>query len=263
MGSSRGSACKKNSRIILLTMQKLEKRFFEVYDDYFETAFKYPDIRVYEFKNFKRIEKSFKPKKILEFPADGMMLNQIYPDALIDRADKLDGKWKKLYSEKVYITDYSLKNISSLNYDAIIGITSMHHASNKQQKKFIESSLSKLKSPGVLMLADVLKGSREATFLDQFVNANSKNGHEGNYPDSSLVAILKEVGFKKVTAKIFSCPWVFKSEFQMCAFIKKVFGLNKITNNFLLKNLQAYLGYKKIRNKIYLDWNLIYFSAKK
>jgi hypothetical protein len=244
-------------------MQTLKERFFETHDDYFETSFKYPNIRIREFKNFKKITKFFNPKKILEFPADGMMLNQIYPNALIDRAEMLNGNWKKLYSEEVFITTYTLKNIKNLSYDAIIGITPIHHATNKQVKKFIESSLGKLKSQGVLMFGDVFKGSKEAIFLDKFVNANSKNGHKGNYPDFALNKIFKDVGFSKITAEILSCPWVFKSEYQMCIFIKKIFGLNKMTNNYLLKNLKAYLGYRKLQHGIYLNWHLIYFSAKK
>lgn len=244
-------------------MQSLKKRFFDTHKDYYLSGFKFPYARVNEFKNFKKITINLKLKNILEFPSDGKMLNYVYPESIIDRGEVLHGDWENLYRNKIFITSYGLSDIKDHHYDAILGITPFHHATHKQQIRLIDSSIDKIKNRGILIFGEVLNGSKEAIFLDEFIHKFSKNGHKGNYPDIKFIEILKNAGYSKTLVRKYSCPWIFQTEKEMCIFCKKIFGLNKIKTDFLLSNLMAYLGYKKYRNQIYLNWNLIYFVGLK
>jgi hypothetical protein len=63
--------------------------------------------------------------------------------------------------------------------------------------------------------------------------------------------------------KVKKCPWVFQDEDQMIIFVTKIFGLKQLKPSFLLSNLETMLGLYEHNNKIYLDWELIYFKGMK
>jgi SAM-dependent methyltransferase len=238
-----------------------EKRFNDTHDDYFRISFKYPDVRLNEFISLREMAKR-EFKKILEFPADGMMLNVLYPEAHIDRAELIEADFSS-YPNPPMITDFSFSNIEHDTYEAIMSITPMHHSSCIDQENYLSAAYKCLKNNGILVLGEVIKGSKEAKFLDGFVNTFSYNGHEGNYPSQALKAEIEKVGFLDVEVKVKKCPWVFQDEDQMIIFVTKIFGLKQLKPSFLLSNLETMLGLYEHNNKIYLDWELIYFKGMK
>jgi hypothetical protein len=238
-----------------------EKRFNDTYDDYFRIGFTCPKVRINEFMCLREMAKR-EFEKILEFPADGMMLNVLYPEAHIDRADLMEADFSS-YANPPMITDFSFSNIEHNSYEAIMSITPMHHSSCIDQINYLNAAYKCLKNNGILVLGEVFKDSKVAKFLDGFVNTYSYNGHKGNYPSKALKEEIEKAGFSDVEVKVKKCPWVFQDEDQMVIFVTKILGLKQLNRTFLLSNLETGLGIYEHKNKIYLDWELIYFKGLK
>ncbi|CEN56680.1 hypothetical protein [Candidatus Methylopumilus turicensis] len=236
-------------------------RFQNTQNDYFQIGFECPEVRRAEFFNLREMDKK-EFKKILEFPADGMMLNDLYPEAHIDRAELMEADFSA-YQKHPIITDFFFNKIERNGYDAIMSITPIHHASDDEQRNYLSAAYECLSANGLLVVGEVFSGSKVAKFLDQFVNEFSINGHRGNYPNLSFKDEFEAAGFHDVEAKVMSCPWVFQDEDQMMIFVTKLLGLKAISRDFLLCNLKKWLGVFEDDNKFYLDWELMYFKGVK
>lgn len=239
-----------------------EDRFKEIQAVNILSGFKYSGVRDMEFDYFRKYQKKVYIKNILEFPADGLYLNKIFPNAKIDKADLLTSD-SSMFPEKLLKTDFSLKNIKKSYYDAIFCVTPIHHATDMEINLFISACHSCLKVGGFLVVAEVMLNSKVANFLDSFVNKYSLAGHIGNYPDIEFLKKMEFSDFGNLTYKVVNLEWIFNSEIELVDFITLIFGLKTLEPNFILNALNDFLGLKKIDHKLYLDWELIYFDGRK
>lgn len=237
-------------------------RFQIIQDVNILSGFKFSDARTMEFDYFKKYQPNVNIKKILEFPADGLYLNKIFPNSKIDKADLLTGNYLN-FPEKLLKTDFSLKNIKKSYYDAIFCVTPIHHATDSEINSFLSACHSCLKKRGVLVIAEVMLNSKIANFLDGFVNDYSLTEHKGNYPSEDFIKKMESTGFDNLICKLINLSWVFNSEIELTDCISLVFGLKKLNHDFLLNALNELLGIKKIGNQFHLNWELIYFDCCK
>ena len=237
-------------------------RFQKIQDLNILSGFKFSDARKMEFDYFKKYKRTKNLKKILEFPADGLYLNKIFPNAKIDKADLVTGDYSS-FPEKLLQTDFLLKNISRSYYDAIFCVTPIHHGTDSEINLFLSACHSCLKVGGILVIAEVRLNSKPANFLDGFVNDHSLTEHKGNYPSEDFINKMELNSFDHLMSRTINLPWVFNNETELTDFITLIFGLKKLNHSFLLNALNELLGIKKIGEMFHLNWELIYFEGCK
>jgi len=238
------------------------ERFGVIQEQNLASGFNFTEARAKEFDYFKKYQHAVNLKSILEFPADGLYLNKIFPNATIDKSDLVDAGYAK-FPSKLIITDFSLKNIKLADYDAIFCVTPIHHASDTQIDLFLSACHACLKPGGILIIAEVMQNSKIANFLDGFVNQYSLAKHAGNYPNRDFVEKMQFTGFVDSRFEIIKLPWVFNSEKELTDFVTLIFGLKKLKHDFLFNALNELLGIKKMNHELHLDWELIYFEGIK
>ena len=220
-----------------------------------------PKVRFNEFEQLAIFANLTSSKNLLEVSAEIGMLEQVYPNSKIDRAD-----WLKIAipeADGVVVTDFELNGIKSNYYDAVLGVAPFHHANLEQKSSYIAGAMRVLQTGGVLAFGEVAQDSKEDYFLDDFIHSCSPSGHQGMYVDQSFIEVLSQHGFMDVRSEFRACPWVFDSISQMLGFIKNLFNINGIDKSYLLKQLDSYLGIKENNGKIFLNWNLRYFMGVK
>jgi len=163
-------------------------------------------------------------------------------------------------------------------YDLVISLASMHHialnGSQKPPTAFISGALKSLRPNGSLVICDVARPQsatlacsnpaiRTAKFFQEVVDTYTVPPHCGEYLDRNRTQnALIQLGFKCVCHKYVHCPWLFKSHDEMCAFIKILFNLTDITDKYLNKILNSYIGISNhVDGCIELNWGLQVFSA--
>lgn len=241
---------------------RYQKRFNGTNYDYHKAHEYCPLARMEEFKVLRKLAINHH-SCILEFPGDGYHLDMLFPNSKLYKADlMLSGDYK--YDQKLIITNYALKNISFGKFDAIIGMTPIHHATDIQVKIFFDSCYKRLKAGGSLIFGEVYKESKVAFFLDNFVDNYSINGHKGNYPDLNIEQIIAKAGFKDISLCFYNCPWRFKDYEALVRYLKLVFGLNNnIDNLFVLEQANRLLGISHHEDFLELEWKLLFVRAIK
>jgi hypothetical protein len=230
-------------------------------DDYLRLVTDYPSVRYNEFNSLVRYADLANPKQILEVPAEGRVLERFYPDAMITRADLVPVKGTK---EAAYtLTDWSLSNIKSSYYDAVLALATLHHATASQKKNYIEGAYICLKSGGVIAFGEVEEASSLSIFLDEFVDQYSYTSHHGEYPEPNFSQVMEDAHFKNVTSDRLNCNWVFDSEAQLYKYITQLFGLRPMDEKLLLTALSDLLGFEMVDEKIHLNWQLLFFRGVK
>lgn len=237
-------------------------RFQIIQDANILSGFKFSDARNMEFDYFKKYKHTKNLKKILEFPADGLYLNKIFPNAKIDKADLVTGDYSS-FPEKLLQTDFLLKNISRSYYDAIFCVTPIHHATDSEINLFLSACHSCLKEGGILVIAEVMLNSKTAHFLDGFVNDHSLTAHKGNYPSEEFIKKMELNSFENLSSRVINVSWVFNNEIELTDCVSLIFGLKKLSHTFLLNALNELLGVTKIGEKFHLNWELVYFDGCK
>lgn len=231
-------------------------------DDYIQAVLDFPDVRSREFLELKDYAQLYEPRKLLEVPTEGCMLDRLFPHACIDRVDFL-----KLavpgYAEGVMVSGWSLNGVSADTYDAVLSVVPIHHASSHEKRQYLQGALRVLKPGCVLTFAEVEAGSSVHRFLDEFVDANTATGHRGEYPDASFCETMSADGFVQVSSEQRNCPWLFDTGETLHTYMTRLFALNAMPTETLLAALDTYLGLSRVNGKPILNWPLRFFRGVK
>jgi SAM-dependent methyltransferase len=151
---------------------------------------------------------------------------------------------------------------SDNSIDTIISLTGLHHVNNEDQKAYFMECHRILKENGKFIIGDVIQNSKEANWLNIFVDKYNSNGHKGMFFTVSDKSRIEENGFK-TEVKIEKYPWVFKNEVMIIDFVKNLFGLDLATNDEILYGVNEYLKPQKHCENLIINWSLIYFISTK
>lgn len=231
-------------------------------DQYIESVIEHPDVRLNEFLALQAYADLKNPRQLLEVPAEGKMLELLYPSAMIDRADFLKLHLNH-YADDVMLTNWDLDGITAESYDALLAVVPFHHANAQEKQRYVAGAWQVLKPGGVLAIAEVEENSAEHQFLDGFINAHTASGHCGAYPNEGFTEVLIHQGFAQVSTAIQACPWLFHSEVELHAYLSKLFGLTPMPVEVLISALKACLGLTYQDGKIAMNWSLRYFRGIK
>lgn len=147
------------------------------------------------------------------------------------------------------------------HFDAAVCLAALHHVEDRVG--FFVELLRTLKTGGQLLVGDVMSDSKEAVFLNCFVNDWNSLGHKGDFLCFDRdVPLLQKVGFSTKTM-IKNYLWSFDSEAACHDYLRLLFALDKTPSETLLNNAIAKLGTKESSTRFHLHWSLGFIVAAK
>jgi SAM-dependent methyltransferase len=158
-----------------------------------------------------------------------------------------------------YIKCISYENIPLANesVDKIIILAVLHHFTEEEREKIYKECFRILKKSGKLIVADVIKNSKQDIWLNTFVNKYNPLGHTGKFFTFEDADKIKLLDFN-VEIKNKKYCWWFNNKNELVDFIKNLFYL-EISDDELICNINNVLNLYENENKYYFEWELIYF----
>lgn len=219
---------------------------------------KYPTVLKNEFKTTIKLCNIKSTDIILNILAGGTPLNSYFTTKPY--------KYKEYeINSKFNIELCTLDNIPERDntIDTIITLASLHHMNNNERSMYYKECYRILKrNTGKLIIGDVIEGSNEAKWLNEFVNKYNSKGHIAQFFSNNDKKLFEENGFI-VELEIKSYPWVFETEDILVDFCKNLFGLDLATYEQILDGIKVYLNPIYTANNILINWSLIYFISRK
>jgi SAM-dependent methyltransferase len=219
---------------------------------------KYGNVLKEEFTTAVRVL-DLKPfESVVVIPAGGMPLHK-YID------DKLNIAYHAFEPLKNEHNDFSMKYceltqipLGDCSIDKMITLATFHHVHEKREETLTEFRRV-LKNEGILVIGDVIEGSPQATWLNEFVNKWNSNGHNGYFLQTAHASDIEKLGFQ-VEVSTESYNWSFDNDDEALDFVLNLFGLDLIEDtNTLLDAMKDILGYHNLKFR----WELMYFKCKK
>lgn len=146
--------------------------------------------------------------------------------------------------------------------DRVLSLACLHHSTNEERRVFYKESFRVLKNNGRLIVGDVCKGSQQENWLNNFVDKYNSLGHKGRFFNEDDIDLIEKCGYK-VETKILKYDWVFDSKEIMIDFCRKLFYLDKATDENIIHGIRDFFGVLPDADCFRLPWMLIYFIAHK
>ncbi|HWN82199.1 MAG TPA: methyltransferase domain-containing protein [Candidatus Udaeobacter sp.] len=147
--------------------------------------------------------------------------------------------------------------------DRTANLSGLHHTPDNH--RFFAECHRELRSGGRCAVADVRQGSAVDAWLNQFVNANNSEGHDGTFfAHGEFTDKLLAAGFKSVSEDCKRYTWDFTSVDEMTFFVRLLFGLDRATPEQVERGISEILGYTvDPSGDVRMNWELIYaFGVK-
>lgn len=231
-------------------------------DAYLSLVTSHTEVRLSEFESLVEYAQINQALNILEVPAEGRVLEQLYPAIHIDRADFLKIKANE-YADKVLVTDWSLANINNSYYDAVLSLAPIHHANSVEKTQYVSGAYKALKPNGVLAFGEVEAGSSLHRFLDEFIHKYSYSGHVGQYPTADFSSVIEGAGFDHVSSDNKLSYWCFESADFLYSYLTQLFALKPMTKAFMLDSVHVYLGISETNGQLSMNWPLRFYRGIK
>lgn len=143
----------------------------------------------------------------------------------------------------------------------IISLASLHHASTEERLAFYKEARRILDPSGMLVIGDVIAGSPQDRWLNEFVDKYNPSGHKGIFWSEDDCALLKSAGFTTSITKT-NYHWNFSSATELIDFVRNLFGVSNATDDVILDGVKTYLFAKfHPDDTIQIPWQLIYFHC--
>lgn len=251
-------------------MTDYDKRFNNRVNSYVYAQLSHPYVMKNEFERAldllkEKLQSSSDHELIfINVPADLLFENYLFQYPFKNRIEYIPFDFNKNFADLLNIQCVSIDSINIPNEksDIILSIAGLHHFDLDERLSFYKECKRILKPDGILLIGDVLKGSKQDRFLNEYVNKYNSNGHNGIFFTEDEKLILEKAGFN-VTIEYVEYTWDFDSTESMCEYCINLFGLNKInTASFLLKDIGEYLDYS-VNDDLtcQFSWGLIYFKS--
>lgn len=192
---------------------------------------------------------------LLNIPAGGVPVDK-YLDPRLNITYIPFDTHTEFSSSEIPVCTWSNIPIESHSVDKIICLASLHHLTTEERNCAYTEFHRVLKPHGKLVIGDVINGSDQAKWLDNFVDVYNSNGHKAEFFDERD-AYQIELNKFSVTTSRQSYNWFFDTERDAKTFIKLLFGLDLLDDSDpqLLTGLQDILHYDMGT----IPWQLIYF----
>lgn len=146
--------------------------------------------------------------------------------------------------------------------DVVTSLAGLHHEPDVDG--VLAELVRVLRAGGRLGVADVRRGSPPDRFLDGFVHAHSRLGHQGAFFDESLAARLAAAGLRDTTVERVPLRWRFSDAAAMVAFVRLLFGVDRASDAVLRAAIEDVLGTEvPPEGGIALRWELLVATGRK
>lgn len=145
--------------------------------------------------------------------------------------------------------------------DNIICLAALHHI--EDPTGFFNAAHKALNHKGVFLIGDVIEGSRQDSFLNQFVNQWNSLGHQGVFiNETNVTNKLIKSGFD-TDYLIKDYRWNFDSIAQARQYVRLLFNLDKHPCDETLDTALNELGIEVRQDSAHINWSLGFFRAIK
>jgi hypothetical protein len=188
---------------------------------------------------------------VLDLPSGGGYLSRLFLENNIKSIE---------FTEDFGVDNIDIEKPWDLGmYDRVVCLAATHHIDNFES--FMVNLSSCVYPSGLIHIADVEMDSRISSFLDNFVDYYNPLGHRGHYRNWSELLWPDNLVLVSNTKKL--CPWVFSNIEDMICFCKNLFGVRECPDETLLNALMEYVGYEQTKDKLILNWELMYVDLIK
>jgi SAM-dependent methyltransferase len=200
----------------------------------------------------------------VNIPADRLFEKYLFDFPFKNKIEYIPYELNKSFADILGFKNATIESIDLSNdkTDIILSIAALHHFNQDERLTFYKECKRILKPDGVLLIGDVLKGSKQDKWLNEYVNEYNSNGHNGIFFTEDEKFILEKVGFQ-VETELVEYTWNFDSIESMCEYCINLFGLDKISSDdFILQGIEKYLDYS-VNDDLtcQFSWGLIYFKS--
>ena len=158
------------------------------------------------------------------------------------------------------------------NIDIITSYGGIHHIldrevegvmMNKQREMFKNAGIM-LKKGGRFVAGDVGGGSDLARHFEGSVKQHCLTGHTEKWLTKERLEgeLLEGTGLSLVRVEDVNVKWLFNTERELALFMKGLHAYD-MTDEEVLEDLKAYLGYEKQGLQFALNWPMLFFHLKK
>ena len=197
--------------------------------------------------------------KILDVPAGGGYLKAYLPDGWSYLGKDFSGGFGTSHNLVVKCSEIDL-GVPASSFDAVICLAAMHHVENKEA--FFNAVKKALKPDGIFLIGDVIKDTKEAEFLNGFVNDWNSLGHDGDFIDQKRdMKLLQDYGFKS-DYKRKDYHWNFDDKHQAFHYFRHLFTLNKNPSDDQLEKAIEKLETSSCSHHFRNQWSLGFIEAR-
>ena len=235
------------------------KEIFEQNGASYHHAMKtWPNVRDEEFAAALSYLKG-KGGQILDVPAGGGYLKAYLPDGWIYLGKDFSGGFGTNHNLVVKCSEIDL-GVPASSFDAVICLAAMHHVENKEA--FFKAAKKALKPDGIFLIGDVIKESKEAEFLNGFVDEWNSLGHDGDFIDQKRdIELLKKNGFES-DYKRSDYHWNFANKQQAFSYFRHLFTLDKNPSDDHLGKAIRKLNARESSEGFHIQWSLGFIEAR-
>ena len=238
-----------------------DKYYAEIFNhsgaSYHQAMELFPKARAEEFLGTLSLLRLEQGDCLLDVPAGGGYLKSYLGDDI----DYLGLDFSAGFVDNKNIIACSEANIpiDTNSVNKAVSLAAMHHVQDKTG--FIKELSRCLVPNGVLVIGDVLSESKEASFLNGFVNRFNSLGHNGNFIDVDRdIILLNECGFS-ASHIVKNYRWHFQSETLCLDYLRLLFALDKQPTLSELANAINKLGVRQTSSGFHLNWSLSFLVA--
>lgn len=149
-----------------------------------------------------------------------------------------------------------MEHIPSRSIDLALGLAGFHHSNNLDATA--RETWRVLKAGGEIAVCDVIKGSKMAVWLNDFVDQHNPAGHRGTFlAQGEMTGVLARANFEDITEEVRQVPWLFETEADLARFCKGLFNLAP-SEAEVGKAIHRYLDVTPTAEGLSLAWQLTY-----
>lgn len=217
----------------------------------------FPTAREEEFNIAADLLKLKPTDKLLDVPAGGAYLQHYLAEGIVYQG--LDFSTGFVGQADIKACSETHIPVVTNSIDKALCLAAMHHV---QDKAGLINEFSRcLVSGGLLLIGDVIAETKEARFLNGFVDCWNSLGHDGDFINFDRdCSLLQSLGFATENV-VKHYQWNFESEAQCHDYLRLLFALDKQPEKVELSNALDALGIKKTSSGFHLNWSLGFIVA--
>ena len=138
--------------------------------------------------------------------------------------------------------------------DCLVSLAALHH--EPDLPAVFGEMRRLLKRGGRAVICDVAAGTRPATFLNGFVDANNPMGHDGRFLDETTAELIEAAGFAIASDRMVEAPWAFASLAEAGEFCRHLFWMPALDAEAVAAAMEREIGFDLVDGRPHLRWAL-------